>query len=670
MPTVNFDFRVRGASEVQRAVRATAQEASKITGRASQTAQQEQAATQATLRGAAARKRAATDTAKEVQKIEQQTTAIVQAEAAKRTSAEQAGYKQRVKSALAYQRDVERAERAATRAAEREQQARVRAQERATRTMVNRATGAGQAVVGGAISGAQAAHGQIQDARRTRAETEDVLGTALYQTGADRNEVARRMARLTAFAADRGMDPQELAQAAAAAQTATSSLAGRTGEERESRFEQFLTTARWARNTGNNVAETTRLQGFFAERRLDANTQQQLLRFAGGASQRGAVELGSVTSQALRAITSRIATAQAGLGPGATPEQRQAAAVNTFRQAFAELQVEASAGLGPRQGGNALAGLNAALQSSDRQSKMLTNIRNSRDMSAAQRRDLENSLFARDASGRSRLRTTNSLELVERFQRVAGNDATLFNNIFAGGGHGNPQSLQANWRATMGALLSPDTSGRSGIDRVRELMGENTALTAADEDRGAGVFEQSAKANMLREEQRRLNSLTSNTTANSLSNRAASWIAENPLLAAIGGPGAAALLSRGGGYLAGGAARLLAAVSPGAASVLGGSVTAAGGGAIAATVGAGLATGAVLGEGANHALAPRNKDGTRADNETIFSAQTWKNFADAIREAFSSNPVTVQISPQAAMHAAGINATGSDGTPPESRANQ
>lgn len=669
MPSVTFNFNVRGAEEVRRALRSTAQEAARITGRSPQSAAQEQAATSAALRSAAAKKKAAVDAAREVQKIEQQTTAVVNAEAGKRTAAEQNSYKQRVKSALAHARDVERAEQALTRAQEREQRKRERTAEQNRRALSNRAAGVGSALANGAVSAASNAYGQIQDARRTRAQTERELGVALYQTGANRAEVRSRMARLTEFSRSNGIDAQELASAASAAQTQFSTLTGDNEAQRSERFENFLRTALFARNTGNNIGETARLQGLLATTGLDANTQQSLLRFSAGASQAGAVEMGDVIRSGLQGITSRIASAQSRLGPNATQEERSAAAISEYRQAFSELQVEAAMGLGPRQGGNALAAVNNALQSSARQDRLLNNIRNARDLSSVQRRSLENALFVRGPGGRSRLRSTNSLDFVSAFARTVGADATQFANVFAGSGAGNREGLQANWRTSLGNLLKTDTTGRSGIERVNALR--NVTLSEADVQRGADIFSNDSLSQLTRNEEQRLTALTENTGAiGRLTDSIASFAAQNPLLSAVGGSVAGAAAGQFGGLAARAGAGVFGAVAPGAAATLGGGVVAGGGAAIAATVAGGLALGGLAGEGINRAIAPRNADGSRRDNESVFTVETWRNFAAAVREAFAANPPVVQISPQAAAHATGVAASGSNSLAPEARANQ
>lgn len=405
------------------------------------------------------------------------------------------------------------------------------------------------------------------------------------------------------------------------------------------------------------MGETARLQGFFSQLGLDSGAQSGLMRFAAGASQRGAIEMGSVTNEALASITARIATAQAQLGQGATSAQRQETAINTFRQAFAELQVEASSGISARQGGNALRNASALLVGSQAQGRVLNNIRQSRDITADQRSRLQAALFEADPAhrGRQRLRSTNVLDVMTAFQGVMGNNSTAFSNIFAGGGHGNAMSLLSNQRGALGAMLNVDTDNRSGLDRIRELLGSGVSLTDADMNRGANIFGNDTQAQLNKNEERRLNALTDNTNVIvQLSDSFAQFTASNPLLNAIGGGalmggarslggtilgGARGLLGRVGGGIA---ARLGAAGLTGTAATLGTSVGAASAGAIAGTVGVGLAVGGGVGEGISRygvqrAMIGTNANGTAQDTrvESVFSRETLNEFAKIIGEQIS-----------------------------------
>lgn len=693
---VIFELRAQGGAQLKRAFGETRQALEAIQrlaggsgGLAAATEREERAATDATLRGVARRKRARQEGAREATRAEREADAIVKARANGLVSAEETALRARIRLALQYKSERVRIAKEETEALAREERRRSTFGQRAREAGSAAVRGAGGlalrgglAAAGAAANAAPAIHDAIQGARQSRASTERELGLALYQAGANRGEVRTRMARLSEFARAEGIDAGELARAANASQTEFSTLAGPTEGDRGAAFENFLRTARFARDTGNDLSATTRLQGFFTQQQLGAPMTDQLMRFAAGAAQNGSVEMGDAIEQALGAITSRIATAQAQAGGTLSLEARRQITADTFRQTFSELQVEASAGMTARSGGNAMARASQALAGSNVQSKVLNNIANSRDLTDTQRTQLREALFERGGDGRQRLRSTNVVDVMSSFQRVMGNNSLLFSNIFAGGGHGNAQSLLSNQRGALGNLLNADASGRSGLDRLRAL--QESTLSDADIARGRDIFANDTQADLTRNEESRLSALTQNTgVVGELSNRVASLSAQFPMLtAAVAANGGALGMLRGaagGGVgLAGQAVTgAVGLVAPGTAATLAGSAGAAGLGATAAGVGAA----ALVGLGIGRLLEPvveratrrdTTEDGTRITygegqgNESIFSADTWRSFGSAVADAFRSNPPTVVVTPQAVAHAAGQRA-GSEGPPPESR---
>jgi hypothetical protein len=448
------------------------------------------------------------------------------------------------------------AEREATAATERERRRRAGAAEQRERGLlrgagVEGASGlglaggalaAGRAVVSYAVSGAEALHEQRQAARATRAQTERTLGGALFQVGADRPDVQRAMGTLTAFAQAHGMNSGDLASAINAAQTEFSSLAPGAGETVQTRLEGMLRSSQRLRNMGMDVGEGLRLQGLFAQAGMDTGAQDFALRYAAGASQRGAIEAGAVTREAMTSVVQRMSQATSRLGPGATPEQRVAAQRAAFMQSFAELEVARSAGLSPRAAGNALASVNGALASTATQERMFTNIASSRELSAAQRTQL-GALFATDRGGHHALRAEyqDALRFSESFARIVGDNPGALQNVFRGGGHGNPQALQANWRTVMGAMLTTDASGRAAHERVRDLMSDQTALTENDIARGERVFGGDEQAQLTANEETRNAALTENTSElHAFSDRLAQYMAAHPVEAQFGGTGVSA----------------------------------------------------------------------------------------------------------------------------------
>lgn len=458
-----------------------------------------------------------------------------------------------------------RAERDATRVAAEQTRERMRlnrmlAQDQTGRIRqapAGRGGGGGGGFGGQLLGAAQGYSGQVQDARQRRAGTERTLGGAIFQAGGNRGDVQAGMRTLGSFAAANGMDSGELAGALSAAQTEFNSLAPGAGETLQGRLRAMLGQALRVRNMGLDVGEGMRLQGLFAQSGLGADAQDYMLRYTAGAANRGAVEAGSVTRESMTAIVRRMNQATSRLGPNATTAERQQAQQAAFVQSFAELQVARSAGLSTRQAGNAYAAVNDALQGRVTQQRMYTNIANDRGLTGAQRTAMLGQLFNRDHTLRAEY--ADGLRFTEAFASRVGDNPTAFANIFRGGGHGNPQAMQANWRTALSAMLSTNAEGVAGHTRVRQLMGADVALGERDVERGAGVFGQDAQSDLARAQEAHDNALTDNTNGlNRLSTLISDWLARNPLAQAAL-PLAGGLLTGGGGTAAGGGALGIAA---------------------------------------------------------------------------------------------------------------
>jgi hypothetical protein len=526
-----------------------------------------------------------------------------------------------------------------------------------------------------------AIHGQVQDARRTRAEQMRHLGVALTQANVGVDEQAARRARLIAFADANRMDVSELAQAAEAQQVTYSSFSGDSREDRNRRFERFLSTAVLARNTGNAVAETTQLQGMLGEAGFDTDMQDRLVRDTLGMGNRGAVATQAIVRQGSQALKARMSLALGRLGPGATHQDQVEAAAREYRQAVAEMQVEQTVGAGPLRSSRALAAANTELANPMTQRRMLTNIRNSETLTAEQRTRLENTLFERGPGGRSQLRGQyrDMLNFTAGFGGIVGNNGAAFRSTFRGGGHGNPLSLQTNWRDMGANLLAPNLeTGRSGADAVREL--QSATISQQQIDLGAEAIGNDELSQLIQEEGRRVTALTDNTSAlNRVSNALASFSASNPMLSAALGAGASGFLPAAGGGI-----RAAAAGGTALSAVAGG-----GAAGIAATVLGGLAAfggGLMIGDKISEAMQAGGYDydgvrstnggsmegvqvrraGTEAPTESIFSGETWTELGRALGLGFNSTA----NSPQATVHARAVAATGANSVAPESRASR
>lgn len=679
MPTVTFDFRARGADAVRRSMQQVLDGAARSGAAPARQAQQEQASTRATLREIAIRQRAAERAARDIARTEKSAAAATARETNKRLNADAAASRARSREVIRWAEAVERSEQRATRATERGAERRRAADARANaarRESFGRAGGrAGTQVFGAVMGAAGTVHGQIQDARQRGAQTERTAGLAFFQAGAtSRSEIAARIAQTRAFAQANGMTSDELLSGANAAQTEFSSLQGGTETERQSRFTNMLSTMLLARNTGNDAGEFARLQGMLAQSGFDPALQRQTLLYTAGATQQGAVEAGSMTREGMGAIMRRMQDRMGALGVGATSDQRNQAAAEGFREMVAELQV--FRGRGNRVGisGNATASMQEALRGTSRQDKILNNIAVARgattDRTRQQQFDqLRDQLFEADptrARGSRRLRSEmqNPLALAATYAGVMGNDATGLLNLTAGGGHVNPQSLQANWRNLLSQLVATDSEGVTGFQRVKRLQNPNVALTEARVAQGASIFGQDSLSELNRDNEARDAALLMDTAAKRFSDAVARFAAQNPFAS----PAASAAASGAGGMLSGAMGRLIgqSASTSTAFSALSTAASAAGtalasAGAVAGAAFAGLMVGDAISGRLQAAMtgtnAPSNGIGrgggtqdTRRDS--VFSMDTWRELPSAIVQALSSRP-----SPQVADHSSTLGRT-------------
>lgn len=545
--------------------------------------------------------------ARERARVEREGSRAAAADERERTRTARTEARERAREAEQAARREERAQRALTRSFEREYQQRLRFHRSAQREIdrQSREHDRSQRGSGGRAGGynsvwasfrpdraarafASDIHGQVQGARQNRADAEHQLNAALFGAGGGVGEssaIRQRLASFVQSSEGRGLQMGDVAAALNQAQTEFSVLGNRgqgdAGTRRQG-LEDFLRNATLARNTYQDVGEVSRVAGMLRGTGLDAGAQRSTLLALTGIAQAGAVELSSVTRTAMAPIQARVQSRIAGLGPGATAPQRAQAAQAAVTQAMAEIEVARSAGYTPRAAGNIMANMGSALQSDVVQQRMLGNIRQSRNPAL---RALERDLFSRGAGGRSSLdrRFTDPLTLIQRLGEL-GVDSVAAQNLFAGGGRGNPQSLQANWRRLAGSMLGQDTEGTPGWERVRRLMSGGTALTEADVNRGAGMVQAEDLTALNHAEETRINQLRDE---DSWIRRASdSWqqfMARNPFLATAGSSATQGLL---GGAFAwrmlgrGGAGAAAAATGGGGGGVgLGGAAAGLGGGA-------------------------------------------------------------------------------------------
>jgi hypothetical protein len=546
----------------------------------------------------------------------------------------------------------------------------------------------GQAAFGAATSYASGLHGQIQGAREHRALTSRSISNAIYQAGAGGADAPQLQEMVYQFARDNRMSSAELAEGVNRAQTEFNVLGNSrsTQGERVANMRSSLETMRFARNTGQDTGEVLRVSGMLQNSGItDPMQRRQTLLAMTGMAQRGAIELGSVTSTAMAPIQQRIAQSQAALrrtNPNASDADRAHATQQAVLQTFAEMEVGRSMGQSPRMMGNIMAQMGNSLQSDVTQQKMLQNLRSSNG--GAGNAAAEAALFARDANGRSHLRSTDALGLSRNLQTAFHGDSTAMQNVFAGGGHGNPQALQANWRRTLGLLMGGE--GNSAIGRM--ISGAGSDFTERDVQRGEGLFANDEMSKLTQAQERNETALTDATNALvRFSSALADWEKAHPFsapaaqagggllgnaLSGLGGAAAGRVLANGVGAIgaAGRVAAATGAAAPGVIGALGAPVGALGAGTIAAGVGGALAGGVIAGEGLNRAVNSfsRNTLGNRQStvrDDSLFNPASWHVVGEALaasfQDAFRRNPPQITMPPAQIAHVRALAATANPG---------
>lgn len=667
-------------------------------------------------RGAAkASAKAAADSAKAAEKAEKARTKTAERESKLRTKIADGEKRAAERAERDRTKQHEREERDRTKATEREGTQRSRLAEREARAESRRAAerrrnrrqlgqdtarGLGTAFSAGA-AGARDLHGQYQDARRQRAGTRLTLGSKLVEAGATRQEAESLFSQLSTQALAHGMNADELAGAVASAQTefsvlgSTQDLRGMDPAQRmralRERLDATLNRAVQGRNLGADPGEFLRLSGMFSQMGLGSSMDDLLGRTVAMA-QRGAIEPGAVTRQAMTPIMQRMQAALGALGPDATPEARAAAARGAYVQSFAELQVLRSRGWNPRQGANAMAALDQSLTGNVTAERMRNNLRVVRQSARGELRGRvdtllstgDGGLFEEDPErrGQRRLRAQyrgNAVALSAALAS-AGLTGEQTANIFAGGGHGNAQALQANWRRLMQSMLGVNAEGVTGFSAVGEM--QQATLSQADRDRMADFYEHSDSADLNRNEEARLQALTNNTDQlRALSDRFANWSARNPLATTaletggglLGGL-AAGFGGRALGWLfgagSGAAAPAAAATGAGEAATAAVGGTAASGGVLATLGGLffGATGAAAMGGAAYSAASGRTIDGremsgldrARAGLSALTPgaaiAEMITQIPGAIERGLGGARITATVDPHDADHAASRNA--------------
>jgi hypothetical protein len=579
------------------------------------------------------------------QKAEQDATRAVANEAKKRERAEAAALAGAKRTRDQYYKSLEQSEQRATRVTEREALARTRAHQRTVREVQ---AAAGRLIAGAASLGAASAgtvHAMVQGARERRASTDRTLNQALYQAGAGAQGAAADRAQIHAFALANRMDSAALAGGLNVMQTEFSSLGNsRTSDrDRTRNIDRALQTALLARDTGQDVGEVMRVSGLLENAGIRGGANRAALLGLTGMAQRGAIELRSVSREAMAPMMSRMHQAQQGLlqrNPHATEAEQAEVQRAAAMQSFAEIEVARSQGATPRRFARVMAQLGTELQGSNRQHMLLGNINRSHDLNDAERSELRR-MF--DDHGQLREQFQSGLGFAAAVHQITGGNEAKMRNVFSGGGHGNPMGLQTNWRDAI-AMMG---SGNEEVNRM--IRGVGRDFTEEDVRRGAALFGNDDQSQLTKNQEEREQALVGNTSAiTELSNRFAAWTASNPLTAGLA-PGIAAAVLPSLGKAAGGG------VLPAIARM--GGIAAGAVGAGAATV-AGLA-GGIVGIGTGVGLTKVMDSGTRHGVPGLATTEgneitLFNIIRNAIRDGISSATVTATVAPHDAAHAATV----------------
>lgn len=619
------------------------------------------------LRAEDQKRRAAQLTAKARERAEQEATTVARAEAQKRglTAEQEARLRQSTLERIT--RAAESEERKQTAIAKREQRARERA---------GRDVGIGLRRglnVGGdaALNVARQAHGQIQDARRQRAESEHTLNAAFFQAGVNGPEATRMTARIQQEIASgslRGLSMDQVAGGIMGAQTQFSVLSGRTEADRSANLNRQIELAAFARNTLQDPAEVMRVAGMLSQQGVRGGDQMDVLHSLTGMALAGSIELSTLTSTALGPLMQNISRTT---NQNQTAAQRSEAVRRTTAETMAIGEIGAAAGLTPRDALNAMAKLRTSVENPMMAERLDARLR------ASGRGELAGRLVQRNAAGALELRNRNPVEFMSSLVQGMGGDTNAVTNLLSAGGRGSAMVLDAQQRRLINAMSSQTAGGQTIAAHIAEMQSAGTRFGLDDVERGRAIVDGESRTALQSAEETRLGALTDNTSAMvQLSNAINNWTVRNPIASSaiqsggglLGGVLGGALFPRIGqafvntgigarlAGLTGGGGGILASLGS-VGTFLGTSVGAASAGTIGATVLGSLGAGLGIGTLANRALhSDANQRGGNAAYTNVFTGDFWRGFTtsvqQAMRDGLSSAQITATVSAVDATHAA------------------
>lgn len=538
-----------------------------------------------------------------------------------------------------------------TAATRREEQARARAISGGRRAQQTRMAGAVRAVGAVAYRAAATEHGSVQDARRTAAATDSTLAGAVGLAGGDANEAAARARMLHEFAARNRLSSSDMADAAASGQAEFNVLGqrGQTSQQREAQFRAFMADYAEGANTFADPSQHVRLSGMLRAGGFDDSTRTSALSVIGAATQAGSVEEGDLIRGGMASMIARMRGARANAG-----ETQQQAQLRELTAAVTEMEVAKSGGTSALRGGNILRGLTTTLRGSVVGDRILTNIGhadNTAGLTAQQQAALRSTLYEADPTrhGQQRLRAQyqSGVGLAEGFA-AAGISGQQMQNLLAGSGHGNAQSIGKPARDLLGSLMSQDASGRTGIQNIRAMEAAG-GISAADRERMTGVRQSTDAATLAGQEETLLNERRTGTAAG-LSDVLADFTTMHPILTGVT-TGLTGLATSVAGWMGTRAALGYSAtvVEAGAAGAAGTGAAASAGGGLMSALGA-MAAGTILGP---LAAAGAILLHTRSDNDsTDINTEGLRRARASSGVQGGAVPVTLDAASTAALAAA------------------
>jgi|GEM_PF-2572943 len=457
-----------------------------------------------------------------------------QTESRERIAAAQSAARATTALSIAETRAHASAERARTSASRREVDARTRAVSAGRRAQQTQAAGAVRAAGAVAYRVAIEEHGNIQQARRTAAQTDSTIAGAVGLAGGDAGEAAQRAREMHAFAEANRLSSSDMAGAAATGQSEFNVLGqrGQTSAQRDAQFRAFMADYAEGANTMANPGEHVRLSGMLRAGGFDDATRQSALSTIGAATQAGSVEEGDLIHGGMAAMIARMRGARR-----EGTETTQQAQLRELTAAVTEMEVAKSGGTSALRGGNILRGLTTTLRGPVVGDRILNNISRGGDtagLTAAQRTALTSTMYEADPTrpGQQRLRTQyqSGVGLAEGFA-AAGLSGQQLQNVLAGSGHGNAQGLGKPARDLLGSLMSQNAEGGTGLTAIRAMQNAG-GISAADRTRMEGVRFGSDAAALLGQDEHAINERRSGLAAG-VSDTAADFAALHPVVTGL-----------------------------------------------------------------------------------------------------------------------------------------